>query len=80
MIRKDISRFISRRDGGIFTDPNDIFLTNGASSGIRLMMQMLTKSPISEKKAGFMIPIPQYHLYGATISEFSAEKVNIVNI
>ena len=28
-----------------------------------------------KKPAGFMIPIPQYPLYSATISEFNAEKV-----
>ena len=31
----------------------------------------------SERPAGFMIPIPQYPLYSATISEYSAEKVNL---
>jgi aspartate/methionine/tyrosine aminotransferase len=29
----------------------------------------------SEKPAGFMVPIPQYPLYTATISEFNSEKV-----
>jgi hypothetical protein len=29
----------------------------------------------SGKPAGFMIPIPQYPLYSATISEFDAHQV-----
>ena len=34
----------------------------------------------AERPAGFMIPIPQYPLYSATISEYSAEKVNLLKI
>lgn len=29
----------------------------------------------NDKPAGFMIPIPQYPLYSATISEYSAHQV-----
>lgn len=42
-------------------------------------MELLLNSPQS-KPAGFMIPIPQYPLYTATISEYNAEKVNIITI
>ena len=37
-------------------------------------MELLLNAP-SQKPAGFMIPIPQYPLYTATISEYNAEKV-----
>ena len=30
----------------------------------------------NEKPAGFMIPIPQYPFYSATIAEFDAKQVN----
>lgn len=33
----------------------------------------------SEKPAGFMIPIPQYPFYTATIDEFDAKPVKIYN-
>ena len=36
---------------------------------------MLLSAP-GEKPSGFMIPIPQYPLYSATVSEYSAEKVS----
>jgi alanine transaminase len=49
-------------------------LTTGASSGIKIVMELLLNSP-NDKPAGFMIPIPQYPLYTATISEYNAEKV-----
>jgi aspartate/methionine/tyrosine aminotransferase len=37
-------------------------------------MELLLNGP-NQKPAGFMIPIPQYPLYTATISEYGAEKV-----
>ena len=37
-------------------------------------MELLLNSP-NNKPAGFMVPIPQYPLYTATISEYNAEKV-----
>jgi alanine transaminase len=76
VVRKDIAEFIKARDGGISSDPENIFLTTGASAGIKLMIKMLLNGP-NEKPAGFMIPIPQYPLYSATISEYSSENVRI---
>lgn len=34
MIREDVARYIERRDGGIPADPNNIFLSTGASDAI----------------------------------------------
>jgi alanine transaminase len=36
VVRRDIADFITRRDGGIQASPDDIFLTTGASSGIKV--------------------------------------------
>ena len=55
-------------------NPNDIFLTAGASDGIKTIMELLLVKS-DKKPAGFMIPIPQYPLYSATISEFDAFQV-----
>lgn len=74
VIRKDVADFITRRDGGIPANPDDIFLTTGASSGIKIVMELLLNGG-KGKPTGFMIPIPQYPLYTATISEYGAEKV-----
>jgi len=73
-VRKDIAEFIKRRDGGVEANPDNIFLTTGASAGIKIIMEMLLNGP-GEKPSGFMIPIPQYPLYSATISEYSSENV-----
>lgn len=39
--RDDIAKFIEERDGGVPCDPEDIFMTNGASAGINMILQAL---------------------------------------
>lgn len=36
VIRRDVAEYISRRDGGIPANYNDIFLCGGASDGIKV--------------------------------------------
>lgn len=62
-IRKSVANFISERDG-YASDPNNIFLTGGASAAVQYLLQILS----SDSKSGFLIPIPQYPLYTATIA------------
>ncbi|XP_052207093.1 alanine aminotransferase 2, mitochondrial-like isoform X3 [Diospyros lotus] len=50
--------------GGFPADPNDIFLTDGASPAVHMMMQLLIRS----EKDGILCPIPQYLLYSASIA------------
>jgi alanine transaminase len=97
VVRKDIADYITNRDGGIYSNPDDIFLTNGASGGIKvknifmtirdlslilydfklkIIMELLLNEPHGTP-SGFMIPIPQYPLYSATISEYNAQQVKL---
>ena len=39
--REDIAKFIEKRDGGVKSDPNTIYMTNGASTGIDMILQAL---------------------------------------
>lgn len=39
--REHIAKFIEKRDGGVKSDPNDIFMTNGASTAIDMILQTL---------------------------------------
>lgn len=75
-IREAIARYIDKRDnpaaGGVPSNPNNIFLTNGASEGVRFILEML----ISGKNDGIMIPTPQYPLYSATIKKCGGVQVN----
>ena len=64
VIRKEVSAFISSRDGGVISNPADIFLTDGASPAV----QMLIRSMIRSHGDAIMTPIPQYPLYSASIA------------
>jgi len=74
VVRNDISKFIEARDGGVSSDPNNIFLLTGASDGIVAMMKLLVTGDGSSR-TGAMVPIPQYPLYSATVSELDAKLV-----
>ncbi|CAA0330951.1 unnamed protein product [Arabidopsis thaliana] len=62
-LRDVIAAGIEARDG-FPADPNDIFLTDGASPAVHMMMQLL----LSSEKDGILCPIPQYPLYSASIA------------
>ncbi|GAB1455188.1 pyridoxal phosphate-dependent aminotransferase [Spirochaetota bacterium] len=70
VVRDAVAAFIMSRDG-IDSDPETIFLTDGASKGVQAALRLLLSMP----QDGIMIPIPQYPLYSATISMFEGKKV-----
>lgn len=63
LVRREIADFIAARDGHP-ADTNHIFLTDGASGGVKLLLSLLLR----DSTDGVMIPIPQYPLYSATLS------------
>lgn len=69
-IRDEIAEFIERRDG-YPADPMNIFLTDGASPGVKLLLQAL----IRDERDAILVPIPQYPLYSATIAMFGGTLV-----
>ncbi|HNW42893.1 MAG TPA: aminotransferase class I/II-fold pyridoxal phosphate-dependent enzyme [Elusimicrobiales bacterium] len=69
--RRAVAEFITRRDG-IPADPDRILLTDGASKGVQAAFTLLIKG----SNDGFMIPIPQYPLYSATIELYGARQIN----
>lgn len=62
LIREHVAQFIERRDG-FPSDPEMIFLTDGASEGIKKIFSVL----ITEG-TGVMLPSPQYPMYGAAVT------------
>ncbi|KAL9235525.1 hypothetical protein vseg_010276 [Gypsophila vaccaria] len=62
-LRESIAAGIEARDG-FPANANDIFLTDGASPGVHMMMQLLLRS----EQDGILCPIPQYPLYSASIA------------
>jgi alanine transaminase len=73
-IRCDVSNFIQQRDNDVPSDPESIFLTNGASSGIQKLLRALISTDRSIR-SGVMIPIPQYPIYSATVDLLEGVKV-----
>ncbi|XP_055332703.1 alanine aminotransferase 1-like [Paramacrobiotus metropolitanus] len=73
IVREDIAAFISRRDG-FSCDPDNIILTAGAGEGIKNTLELLKNT--TGKRAGAMIPIPQYPLYTASISQYGLYPIN----
>lgn len=69
--RDDVAHFIEDRDGGVPSNPDDIFLTNGASAAITLIFTCLMAKPSS----GCLIPIPQYPIYSAEIDLLEGHAV-----
>lgn len=62
-IREEVAQFIKNRDGHD-CDAEGIFLTDGASVGVRLFLNTL----IRNQKDCVLVPIPQYPLYSASIA------------
>ncbi|XP_078009949.1 alanine aminotransferase 1-like [Phascolarctos cinereus] len=74
-IRENVARYIEHRDRGIASDPENIFLSTGASSAIMAVLNLLVSGK-GKNRTGVMIPIPQYPLYSATLAEFDAVQIN----
>ena len=70
-VREKVAEFIGRRDG-VEADANNIYITNGASEGVRTAFNML----IRNSNDGVMIPIPQYPLYSALITLCGGKQIN----
>jgi aspartate/methionine/tyrosine aminotransferase len=76
-IREAIARFIDQRDDvkngqGVPSNPDHIFITNGASDAVKSILEMILAAP----NDGIMIPIPQYPLYSAAIKKYGGVQVN----
>lgn len=69
-IRESVASFIERRDG-FSANPEHIYLTAGASSGVNTLMNIMCDS----SSVGVLLPIPQYPLYTATLSVLNANCV-----
>ena len=69
-IRQEVADFIERRDG-FPSDPAQSFLTNGASDGVKALMQAMIRG--GAQRDGVLVPIPQYPLYSALTTLFDGE-------
>ncbi|XP_049930454.1 alanine aminotransferase 2-like isoform X1 [Epinephelus moara] len=74
-VREDVARYVERRDGGVPCNPDNIYLTTGASDGIVTMLKLLVCGE-GATLTGVMISIPQYPLYSAALAELGAVQIN----
>ena len=70
-IRREVAAFVERRDG-FAVDPECIFLTNGASEGIRRVLEMLFYPGCQD---AVLLPVPGYPLYTATLTILGANVI-----
>ncbi|KAF2905114.1 hypothetical protein ILUMI_01063 [Ignelater luminosus] len=73
IIRKHAAEFIEKRDG-IPCNWEDVTLCGGAADGIKKILKLFIKET-NGKRAGVMIPIPQYYFYSVTLDEFGLHKI-----
>lgn len=66
----EVKDFIKQRDG-VETDMENIYLLNGASEGITILIRLL----IQDSNDGIMIPTPQYPIYSALINKNGGVQV-----
>jgi len=69
-IRREIADFITNQSKSA-SDPNNIFISNGASEVARMILFALIRG----SNDGIMVPIPQYPLYSASISLYGGQLV-----
>jgi aspartate/methionine/tyrosine aminotransferase len=69
-IRQAVADFIRNRDG-IPANKDQIILTDGASKGAQAVLLALLK----DQNTGYMIPIPQYPLYSASITLYGGKQI-----
>jgi aspartate/methionine/tyrosine aminotransferase len=73
LVRNEVAEYITNRDGQSPASPDQIFLSDGASSGIKLILELLVRSSAD----GVMVPIPQYPLYSATLARMNGTLVPV---
>mmetsp|Transcript_11295 Transcript_11295/g.29411 ORF Transcript_11295/g.29411 Transcript_11295/m.29411 type:complete len:525 (+) Transcript_11295:40-1614(+) len=71
-LRRMVAEALQRRDGGCNCDPEDIYLLDGASAGVHLMMRLLLRPAEND---AMLVPIPQYPLYSATLALYGGSLV-----
>jgi aspartate/methionine/tyrosine aminotransferase len=72
VIRNEVAAFLKKRDG-FAADTDNVFLTNGASDAVRLIMNALIRGPGA--KDGVMLPVPQDPMYSAQLTLSGGETV-----
>ncbi|KAF7266015.1 hypothetical protein GWI33_020615 [Rhynchophorus ferrugineus] len=74
IVREQIAKYIEARDG-VPADWQNVIVSGGASDAIRKVLRLFM-CDVDGKKSGVMVPIPQYPLYSASLTEFGLSQIN----
>ncbi|KAF7266014.1 hypothetical protein GWI33_020614 [Rhynchophorus ferrugineus] len=74
IVRKQVAKFIELRDG-VPADWQNVIVSAGASDAIRKVLRLFA-CDVDGQTSGVMIPIPQYPLYSATLTDFGLARIN----
>lgn len=66
-MRQEVAEFLEERDGYV-ADTNNLYLTNGASDGVKLILQLLIRENELGHNDGILCPVPQYPLYSGAVA------------
>lgn len=66
-MRKEVAEFLEERDG-YPADIKNLFLTNGASDGVKMLLQLLIRENELGHNDGILCPVPQYPLYSGAVA------------
>ncbi|KAI7809450.1 putative alanine aminotransferase 1-like [Triplophysa rosa] len=65
-IKHCVSKFISRRDGGVPSSPENIFLTSGSQRALMIILKLLVQNEDS-CQTGVLIPVPSYSSFNMAV-------------
>ncbi|XP_018336041.1 alanine aminotransferase 2-like isoform X2 [Agrilus planipennis] len=73
VIRQHVAKYIEKRDGHrAYTD--NIILCAGVAEGFKTILKLF-KAGVDCKNPGVMIPVPQFPLYTATLTEYGISRI-----
>ncbi|CAG2179000.1 unnamed protein product, partial [Oppiella nova] len=75
IIRRHVAEYIEERDG-LASDWQNVVLTTGASEGAKAILGFINSSSKDGIPTGVMVPIPQYPLYSATLTELGMNLIS----
>ncbi|KAJ6638840.1 Alanine aminotransferase 2 [Pseudolycoriella hygida] len=75
LVRRHVAKYIQKRDGGIPSRWQDIYLSNGAATSIGNVLKLLNCQK-DGSKSGVMIPVPQFPFYAAKLQDNGMHAIN----
>ncbi|KAL2097255.1 hypothetical protein ACEWY4_006462 [Coilia grayii] len=66
-IVRSVSEFISRRDGGVESLPENIFITSGSQRSLMMVLKLFVQTERSAR-TGVLVPVPSYPYFNMALS------------